>query len=60
VQTALRDRTDVFIMALAPWVVAIPPAGADGWRESREGDDLGDDPRTVESPNPRDRLSKIF
>jgi len=40
---ALRDRTDIFIMALAPWVIAIAPAGVKP-RMDLQADGALDDP----------------
>jgi hypothetical protein len=41
-QSAMSDRTGVFILALQPWVIAIASAGAVASDGSGAGDDVGD------------------
>jgi len=53
-QSAINDRTGVFILALPPWVIAIASAGAVASDGSGAGGDVGD-PRAARLPNLRKR-----
>jgi hypothetical protein len=59
-QSAISNRTGVFILALPPWVIAIASAGAVASDGSRPGGDLENDPGWRIPESAKTRLLKIF